>query len=66
MTEYSVPVWEKVMLTIEEASAYSNIGLNKLREICNYPDCTFVMHIGRRKLIKRQAFEDYVNRHHEL
>ena len=28
-----VPLWEKTNLTLEEAAAYSNIGVNKLREI---------------------------------
>ena len=28
-----VPIWEKSNLTLEEAAAYSGIGINKLREI---------------------------------
>jgi len=28
-----VPLWEKTNLTLEEAAAYFNIGVNKLREI---------------------------------
>ena len=30
-----VPIWERINLTLEEAAAYSNIGINKLREITN-------------------------------
>ena len=30
-----VPIWEKSNLTLEEAAAYSGIGINKLREITN-------------------------------
>ena len=30
-----IPIWEKSNLTLEEAAAYSNIGINKLREITN-------------------------------
>ena len=30
-----VPIWEKTNLTLEEAAAYSGIGINKLREITN-------------------------------
>ena len=26
-----LPIWEKVLLTKEEASSYSNIGLNRLQ-----------------------------------
>ena len=28
-----VPIWQKVTLSIEEAAAYSGIGMQKLREI---------------------------------
>ena len=29
----NVPVWEKAMLTLEEASDYTGIGLQKLRDL---------------------------------
>lgn len=32
-TENKVPIWEKLNLTVEEASEYSNIGVNKIREL---------------------------------
>ena len=31
-----VPIWEKSNLTLEEATAYSGIGINKLREITSF------------------------------
>lgn len=34
-TMQTIPIWEKTNLTLEEAAAYSNIGINKLREITN-------------------------------
>lgn len=52
-----VPISEKLTLTLEEAAAYSNIGVNKLREIMNEADCTFVLFVGNKRLIKRQIFE---------
>ena len=55
-----VPIWEKVTLTIDEAAEYSNIGVNKLREITNSPRCQFVMYVGKRRLIKRKEFEKYI------
>lgn len=66
MLKDSVPIWEKMALTIEEASAYSNIGVNRLREMCDDPMCPFVLFIGRKKLIKRKAFESYVNKRDEI
>ena len=70
MPEYKknngVPIWQKMTLTIEEAAAYSSIGINKIRELCDDPRCPFVLFIGRKKLIKRKAFEDYMNKRYEI
>ena len=59
--EYSVPIWEKMTLTLEEAAAYSNIGINKIRELTKEIDCDFVVYIGKKRLIKRKEFERYVS-----
>lgn len=56
-----VPIWEKQNLTIEEAAAYSNIGIKKLRELTADQNCPFVLWIGNRRLIKKQKFDKYVN-----
>ncbi len=61
-----VPIWEKVTLTVEEASAYSNIGINRIREMCDNPSCPFVLFVGRKRLIKRKQFEDYISRCGEI
>lgn len=55
-----IPISEKVLLTIEEAAAYSNIGLNTIRDLLNMPRCRFVFKVGRRKLVKRREFEKYL------
>lgn len=55
-----VPIWHKANLTLEETAAYSGIGINKLREITNEEDCHFVLFIGRKRLIKRRQFEEYL------
>lgn len=56
-----VPIKDKLNLTIEEAAAYSNIGINKINEMAKDPKCPFVLYIGRKKLIKRIPFEKYIN-----
>lgn len=56
-----VPIWEKAALTIEEAAAYSNIGQCKIRELIAEKDCPFVMFVGKKQLIKRKAFENYID-----
>ncbi len=55
-----VPIWEKVNLTLEEAAAYSNIGINKLREITNDEHCGFVLYVGNKRLIKRRPFDQFI------
>lgn len=55
-----MPIWEKVTLSIEEASAYSNIGKDKLRTMTNDKNCPFVLWNGSKKLIKRRAFVRYL------
>lgn len=57
-----IPVWERLCLTIEEASAYSLIGENRLRAIIeNNQHADFILHVGSRTRIKRKEFETYVS-----
>ncbi len=58
----NIPIWEKSNLTLEEAAAYSNIGLNRLRELTNSQSCPFVLWVGNKRLIKRKQFDAYINR----
>lgn len=61
-----VPVWEKSNLTLEEASAYSGIGINKLREISNARDCKFVLWVGSKRLIKRRLLDAYIEKAYSI
>lgn len=56
-----VPIWEKMNLTIKEAAEYSNIGINRLSLMLSDPSCPFALFVGKKKLIKRRAFEEYIN-----
>lgn len=57
----NIPIWEKSNLTLEEAAAYYNIGINKLRQLTDTKECEkFVLWVGNRRLIKRVAFEKYL------
>ena len=60
--KYEVPIWEKSNLTLEEAAAYSDIGINKLREITNEPGCNFVLFVGTKRLIKRRLLDAYIEK----
>lgn len=61
-----IPIWEKSNLTLEEASAYSGIGIGKLRDLTNGNDCQFVLWIGSKRLIKRRKLDEYTDRIHVL
>lgn len=55
-----VPVWEKTTLTLEEAAAYTGIGVHKLREITDDESNQLVLWVGRKRLIKRKPLEKYI------
>ena len=56
----TVPIWEKSNLTLEEAAAYSGIGINKLRTMTNKENCPFVLWLGSKRLIKRRLLDEYI------
>ena len=62
----NIPIWEKAMLTKQEATLYSNIGINKLEEMLKVPNCPFVLYVGKKKLIKRREFEEYLSEQIEI
>lgn len=55
-----VPIYEKIAMTLEEAAAYSNIGINRLRELTEEKNCNFVFFVGKKRLIKRRRFEEFI------
>lgn len=57
-----IPIWEKSNLTVEEAAVYSGIGLNKIRELSNDENCSFVLWVGNKRLIKRKLFDAYIEK----
>ncbi len=57
-----VPIYEKSNLTLEEAAAYFNIGINKLREMTESEKCSFVLWVGNKRLIKRRKLDEYLEK----
>lgn len=67
MAKKEVPIWEKANLTLEEAAAYFNIGINKMRRMADSKECErFVIWDGNRRLIKRVLFEDFLNQAYSI
>ncbi|MGO5072116.1 excisionase [Roseburia faecis] len=58
----TVPIYYKSQLTVEEAAAYSGIGQHKIRELAKREDADFILHCGRKLLIKRRKFDNYIER----
>lgn len=56
----TVPIHEKLALTIREAAEYSNIGINKIDKMLRTPNCPFVLFVGKKKLVKRKKFEEFI------
>lgn len=57
-----VPLWEKYLLSIPEASEYFGIGAAKLRQIVSEnPSADYVFWNGTRAMIKRKILEKYID-----
>ena len=57
-----VPIYHKIALTVKEAAELSNIGMNKIDSILRQPNCPFVLFVGRKKLVKRKEFEEFISK----
>ncbi len=55
-----VRICEKVILTLNEASAYSGVGTNKLALLSREPGCKFVLYIGKKRYYKRKELEEFL------
>ena len=59
---FTIPVWRRYTLTIEEAAGYYHIGEGKLRTLIDRsPQEDFYVMNGNRVLIKREKFERYLD-----
>ncbi len=55
-----VPISEKCLLTLEEAAAYTGIGICKLREMSNDERCDFVLWNGTKRMLKKDKLKAYL------
>ena len=56
----SVPLDAKPLLTLKEASIYTGIGINKLREMSNENSCDYVLFVGRKRMFKWEALLQFL------
>ena len=64
--KYEIPIWEKSNLTLEEAAAYSGIGINKLRKLTDDENCDFVLWIGSKRLLKRKKLDEFLEKAYSI
>ena len=62
----AIPIWEKSNLTLEEAAAYSGVGINKLRALSDGEQCQFVLWVGSKRLIKRRRLDEYLDKAYSI
>ena len=56
----------KLLLTLDEAARYTGLGLQKLREISNTPNCQIIMWNGSKRMFKRTKLEEYLNAQYSI
>ena len=59
--EVQIPIYEKELLTLNEAAALYNIGVSKIRKLTNDDNCSYVLFVGSKRLIKRRQFNLYLS-----
>ena len=62
----AVPIAEKWLLTVDEAAAYTNIGVNKLREMAQSKNCNFCLYNGKKLMLKRKMLEAYLDKQYSI
>lgn len=55
-----VPIWERTLLTIQEASDYTGIGACRLRMLAEKPNSNLIIWVGSKKMFKRKKLDEYL------
>ena len=61
MNKYELSLAEKPFLTLDEASSYFNMNINKIRELTDGDDNEYVLWNGTKRLVKREALKKYLS-----
>ncbi len=61
-----IQIQDKPTLTIEEAACLYNIGENKLRSLTDEDNCPYVLFVGRKRLIKRRKFDEFIDKAYSI
>lgn len=61
-----VDICQKTLLSLEEAAAYSGVGINKLRRLTDEEDCPFVLWNGTKRMLKRKQLDEYLEKSYSI
>ena len=64
--ENSIPIWEKALISTDEAMEYTGIGRDKLRELSETSCQDCVVWIGRKRLFKRKKLEEFLEQAYSI
>ena len=59
-------LYVKELWTVKEASEATNIGINKISELCRDARRDFVFFVGKKKLIRRKEFMEFLSKQTEI
>ena len=62
----AVPLWERARLSLEEASAYTGIGVNKLRSMSDEKNCDYLLWVGNKRMLKRKKLDEFLERAYSI
>ena len=57
---------DKFLLTVAEASEYTNIGQRRIYALIKNGEFTGVVHVGNKLLVNRKEFEKFLSSHKYL
>lgn len=57
-----VPICDRYLLTINEASDYTGIGICRLRMLAAKPQNNFIIYVGAKKMFKRKKLDEFLDR----
>ena len=61
-----IPFWEKKVLTVQEAAAYTGIGITKLRQIIMRGNLPFAVTNGVQVCIVKDKFVEYLDKQYRI
>lgn len=62
VNKFEIPFWLKQNMTVKETVAYSGVGETTIRNLLKQRNCPFLLMVGKKQLVKRKAFDDYIEK----